>query len=79
MRADEQVCQAGGHCLSIRISSLTQQLVSTDHEKISARNVLHAHAQDFAMSDELLLAILKVFVPQVNKQQTVGFNMFAYN
>jgi len=31
------------------------------------------------MSDELLLAILKAFVPQqVNKQQTIGFHVFTY-
>jgi hypothetical protein len=41
----------------------------TVHEKIPARNWIHAHAQDFVMSDELLLAIPKAFVPLVNKQQ----------
>jgi hypothetical protein len=35
---------------------------------------MYAHAQDFAASDELLLAILKVFIPQpLNKQQTKYF------
>jgi hypothetical protein len=38
---------------------------------------MYAHAQDFAASDELLLAILKAFIPQLlNKQQTVGFHVF---
>jgi hypothetical protein len=32
---------------------------STHHEKIPAMNFIYAHAQDFAMSDELLLATLK--------------------
>jgi hypothetical protein len=42
-----------------------------------ARNATYAHAQDFAASDELLLAILKAFVPQpLNKQQTIGFRVF---
>jgi hypothetical protein len=40
------------------VSSLSQ-LHSTDHEKIPARNSIYAHGQDFAMSDDLLLAILK--------------------
>jgi hypothetical protein len=44
----------------------------TVHEKIPARNWIHAHAQDFVMSDELLLAIPKAFVPLVNKQLTTG-------
>jgi hypothetical protein len=41
-------------------------------EKNPARNVIYAHAQDFAASDELLLAILKAFIPQLlkhNRQQ----------
>jgi hypothetical protein len=38
-------------------------------EKISARNAIYAHAQDFSAGDELLLAILKAFIPQqLNKQ-----------
>jgi hypothetical protein len=37
----------------------------------------YAHAQDFAARDELLLAILKAFIPQaLNKQQTIGFQVF---
>jgi hypothetical protein len=28
---------------------------------------MYAHVQDLAVSDDLLLAILKVFVPQVKK------------
>jgi hypothetical protein len=50
----------------------------TGHEKIPARNSIYAHAQDFAVSDELLLAILKAFLLQpLNKQQTVGVHMFT--
>jgi hypothetical protein len=30
------------------------------------------------MSDELLLAILKAFVPQVNEHQSIGFHVCAY-
>jgi hypothetical protein len=44
---------------------------STDHEKIRARCSMYAHVQDFAMRDELLLAILKAFVlqsEQTNRQ-----------
>jgi hypothetical protein len=52
-------------------------LQSAYQEKIPARNAIYAHAQDFAASYELLLAILKAFIPQpVNKQQTVGFHVF---
>jgi hypothetical protein len=51
-------------------------MYSPDHEKIPARNSIYAHAWNFAMSDELLLAILKAFIPQVNKQQTIGFQVF---
>jgi hypothetical protein len=43
-------------------------LQSTDHEKIPARNSIYAHKQGSAMSDNFLLAILKAFVPQMNKQ-----------
>jgi hypothetical protein len=52
-------------------------LLSAYQDKIPARNTIYAHAQDFAASDELLLAILKAFIPQpLNKQQTIGFHMF---
>jgi hypothetical protein len=38
---------------------------------------MYAHAQDFAERHELLLAILKAFIPQpLNKQQTKVFHMF---
>jgi hypothetical protein len=38
---------------------------------------IYAHAQDFSAGDELLLAILKAFIPlQQNKQQTIGFQVF---
>jgi hypothetical protein len=47
------------------------KLLSAYQEKIPARNSIYAHAQDFAASDELLLVILKAFIPQpLNKQQT---------
>jgi hypothetical protein len=45
-------------------------------EKIPARDTVCTHAQDIAMSDELLLAILKAFAPRMNKQQ--GFHVFTY-
>jgi hypothetical protein len=52
---------------------------STDQEKIPSRNSIYAHEQDFTMSDELLLAILKAFVPQqLNKQHIIGFHVFTY-
>jgi hypothetical protein len=50
----------------------------TGYEIIHARNSIYAHAQDFAVSDELLLAIPKTFVPQVNKQQAIGFHVFSH-
>jgi hypothetical protein len=37
---------------------------STDQEISPGRNAIYAHAQDFPVSDELLLANLKAFVPQ---------------
>jgi hypothetical protein len=37
-------------------------LLSAYQEKTPARNAMYAHAQDFAASDELLLAILKAFI-----------------
>jgi hypothetical protein len=52
-------------------------VLSEYQEKIPARNAIYAHAQDFSAGDELLLAILKAFIPQpLNKQQTIGFHMF---
>jgi ABC-type ATPase with predicted acetyltransferase domain len=45
-----------------RKSGLTKVL-SAYQEKIPARNAIYAHAQDFSASDELLLAILKTFMP----------------
>jgi hypothetical protein len=50
-------------------------------QKIAAKNSIYGHAQDFVASDELLLAILKAFVPQPqpqNKQQTISFHTFPY-
>jgi hypothetical protein len=53
------------------------KLRSAYQEKISARNAIYAHAQDFAARDELLLAILKTFIPlPLNKQQTIGFHVY---
>jgi hypothetical protein len=50
---------------------------SAYQENIPVRNAIYAHAQDFTASDELLLAILKAFIPQsLNKQQTIGFHVF---
>jgi hypothetical protein len=52
-------------------------ILSAYQEKIPARNETYAHAQDFAASDELLLAILKAFIPQpLNKQQRKVFHVF---
>jgi hypothetical protein len=45
------------------IYQTSQWLLSTNQEKIPARNLIYTHAQDFAVSDELLLAMLKAFVP----------------
>jgi hypothetical protein len=46
------------------------ELLSAYQEKIPARNAIYAHAQDFLAGDELLLAILKAFIPQpLNKQK----------
>jgi hypothetical protein len=52
-------------------------MLSAYQEKIPARNAIYAHAQDIAAGDELLLAILKEFIPQpLNKQQTKVFHVF---
>jgi hypothetical protein len=53
--------------------------LSPDNKKIPARNSIYAHEQDFAMCDELLLAIMKAFIPQeVNEQQAKRFHVFKY-
>jgi hypothetical protein len=53
--------------------------MSNNATRKSLVNSIYAHAQDFAMSDDLLLAILKASVPQqVNKQQAMGFDVFTY-
>jgi hypothetical protein len=50
--------------------------LSAYQEKIPSRNAIYVHAQDFIASDELLLAILKAFIPQqLNKQRTTGFHV----
>jgi hypothetical protein len=57
----------------------SNHLLSTGQEKIPAKNSIEACVQHFIMSDELLLAILKAFIPQpLNKQQTIGFHLFTY-
>jgi hypothetical protein len=43
----------------------------------SITNSMYVHVQDFTVTDELPLAILKAFVPQVTKQ-TLGFHVFTY-
>jgi len=54
-----------------------EDVLSAYQEKIPARNAIYAHAQDFSAGDELLLAILKAFIPQpLNKQQTKVFHVF---
>jgi hypothetical protein len=53
------------------------QILSAYQEKIPASNAIYAHAQVFAVSDELLLAILKAFIPQpLIKPQTIVFYVF---
>jgi hypothetical protein len=57
-----------GNTISIFLSSCLQ---STVHEKSPARNSMSAHAQNIAVSEKLLLAILKAsFLQAQNKQQT---------
>jgi hypothetical protein len=56
---------------------MTKRILSAYQEKIPARNATYAHAQDFSAGDELLLAILKAFIPQsLNKQRTIVFHVF---
>jgi hypothetical protein len=65
------------HAATKRLLKLSSKLLSVYQEKIPARNAIYAHAQDFTARDELLLAILKAFIPPpLNKQQTIGFHMF---
>jgi hypothetical protein len=46
--------------------------------KVPARNSIYMHPQDFTVSDELILTILKAFVPQpLNKQQRMGDVRFS--
>jgi hypothetical protein len=50
--------------------SVPQYVQSAYQEKFPAWNAIYAHAQDFSAGDELLLAILKAFIPlPLNKQQ----------
>jgi hypothetical protein len=63
--------------ICITVCKTRQDVLSAYQEKIPARNAIYAHAQDFAASDELLLAILKVFIPlPLNKQDTMRFHVF---
>jgi hypothetical protein len=64
---------------SQRLSPEIRTVQSTDHDNIPGTNSIYAHAQSFAMSDELLVAILKASVPQQVKEKTIGFHMFTYN
>jgi hypothetical protein len=51
--------------------------LSAYQEKIPARNAIYDHEQDFSAGDELLLAMLKAFIPQpLTKQETIGFPVF---
>jgi hypothetical protein len=62
-------------CMQVNMRNIK---LSAYQEKIPARNAISAHAQDFAASDELLLAILKAFIPQpLNKQRTIGVHVFS--
>jgi hypothetical protein len=45
-------------------------VLSVYQEKSPARNAIYAHAQDFSAGDELLLAILKAFIPQLLNKTT---------
>jgi hypothetical protein len=66
--------------ITVETSGLHESWVlSAYQEKIPARNTIYAHAQDFSAGDELLLAILKAFIPQsLNKQQTKVFHVFLW-
>jgi hypothetical protein len=44
------------------LETIGEDVLSTDHEKVPAINSIHRHVQDFEMSEDLLLAILKAFV-----------------
>jgi hypothetical protein len=62
---------------AMKRQSTSTRVLSAYQEKIPSRNAIYAHVQDFSAGDELLLAILKAFIPQpVNKQQTIGFHVF---
>lgn len=63
-------------CLCVNMG--WDKLLSTGHEKTLARKSTYAHAQYLAMNDEFLLTMLKAFILQVSKQQTIGFPVFKY-
>jgi hypothetical protein len=50
-------------------NQFTRQYNPEDSSEHPARNAIYAHAQDFPASDELLLAILKAFIPQPQEKQ----------
>jgi hypothetical protein len=71
-----RVCEQNLFWKKIKYPWNDRHVLPAYQEKIPARNI-YAHAQDFSASDELLLAILKAFIPQpLNKQRTVGFHVF---
>jgi hypothetical protein len=44
--------------------------------EIPARNAIYAQTKDFSAGDDLLLAILKAFIPEtLTKEQTKDFNV----
>jgi len=63
------------HYLQYLAPNHRQSVLSTDQEKIPARNSIYAHAQDFAESDVLLLAFV---LQPLNKHHTVVFHVFTY-
>jgi hypothetical protein len=75
--ATPQAPEHSGNTISKFLSSCLQ---STAHEKSPARNSMSAHAQNIAVSEKLLLAILKAsFLQAQNKQQAmIGFRVFTY-
>jgi hypothetical protein len=73
----EIACLPGLLVNHLPLGTTRLDIESAHQEKIPARNAMYAQEQDFAASDDLLLAILKAFIPQLlNKQQTIGFHVF---
>jgi hypothetical protein len=72
------------HYFFNELHAFLKSVQSAHQEKIPAKNAMYAHAQDFAASDELLLAILKAFIPQpLSRQQAFmcsdDFNVEHYH